>query len=204
MHDLLLLGALALAGAQPATEPTTRSDDNVDWLLGQGVSTGAPSDADKPASRPATNPFGRKNDWGARKGTIVFSDGEKVKAMISSTADKPIRVWDEEKQEYRDIPFAVIKSMDAHVVWERDEQEWHFKESGSDIKEYSGKSYPARMTQYTVTLLNGQTITGDVAAPLYVETDSGPKTVILHKRDKGDVGQSLKQLVYITHVEFEE
>jgi hypothetical protein len=88
------------------------------------------------------------------------------------------------------------------VLWERDEKEWHFKESGSDIKEFNGKTYPNRETQYTFTLLNGQTLSGGVVEPLYLQTPDGPVLFALHKRDKGEVGQTLKQLVYVKSAEF--
>lgn len=112
-----------------------------------------------------------------------------------------MRIWDDEKKEYRDVPFKLIRSMEAKVLWERDEREWKFKASGSDIKEYSGKTYPARETQYIVTLVNGQTITGGIAAPIYLDTPNGQKVFVLHKRDKGEVGQALKDLVYVQKIE---
>ena len=59
----------------------------------------------------------------------------------------------------------MIRSIDAQVIWEREEKEWHFKESGSDIKEFTGKSYPCRETSYTLTLVNGQTLTGGIVEP---------------------------------------
>jgi hypothetical protein len=89
-------------------------------------------------------------------------------------------------------------------VWEREEKEWHFKDSGSDIKEYSGKSYPARETQYKVTLLNDQTMTGGIVAPLYAITTTGDKLLVLYKRSKGEVGQTLKDLAYVKTVVFED
>jgi hypothetical protein len=70
------------------------------------------------------------------------------------------------------------------------------------VKVYSGRTYPARETAYTFTLTDGTVITGGSVAPLYVTTDDGKtRTLVLHKRDKGDVGQTLKQLVYVARVE---
>lgn len=134
----------------------------------------------------------------------MLSDGQAIIGSISTTADKPIRVFDRERKEYRDVPFKLIRSARASVLWEREEREWHFKESGSDIKEYTGKTYPAREMQYTLTLMNGQTVAGDVVAPLYVTVDGKETTYVLHKRDKGEVGQTLKDLVYVKSVELEE
>jgi hypothetical protein len=202
----VMLAPAISASAQPATTQPA-PDATLDWLMNQA--TTAPS---SPATQPAatTPPAGKDAEkdkdqkLGLRPGLILTSDGEKYRGRLSTTLDKPVRLWDDQKKEYRDIPFVLIKSIDVHVDWERDEAEWHFKESGSDIKEYTGKAYPARQTSYTITTTDGQSVTGDVVAPLYLEMPHGdPKVFVLHKRDKGDVGQTLKQLVYVQHVEFD-
>jgi hypothetical protein len=192
----MLLCASVLAADKPAGKPP--ADDDVDYLLKHA----APAPATRPAIRPTTSPFKPAKDDGRRAATMTLSNGEKIKGRFSTTLARPFRVFDAEKKEYRDVPFALIKSIQAKVIWERDEKEWHFRESGSDIKEYSGKTYPARETQYIFTLTNGQTLSGAVAGPLYLQTDGDDKIFILHKRDKGEVGQTLKQLVYIVRVEF--
>lgn len=156
-----------------------------------------------PTSQSAGEPLENKNAANdARPATITLSNGQTIKGNAATTTDKPIRVWDETVKDYRDIPFGLIASAKADVKWERDEQEWQFKESGSDVKVYSGKTYPARETQYTFTLVNGEKISGDVAAPIYVDTGKATKTFVLHKRDKGEPGQSLKDLVYIKQIDF--
>lgn len=191
-----IVGVTAMVlGADPKP-----ADDDVDFLLKQA--TTAP--ATKPSTLPAnSSPFKEVNADGKRAAVITFSDNEKVRGKLSTTLEKPIRVWDDEKKEYRDIPFQFIKTLEAKILWEREEKEWKFRESGSDIKEYSGKTYPAREMQYTFTLSNGQTITGGVVAPLYLDNPHGDKVLVLHKRDKGEVGQTLKQLIYVKKVEFE-
>jgi hypothetical protein len=191
-----LLSPAALFAADPPTAKPP-ADDDVEYLLNK-----APAATTKPTTRPATSPFKPAEDEGRRQATMTLSDGEKIKGRFSTTLERPLRVWVEEKNEYTDIPFKFIKTIQAKIIWERDEKEWHFRESGSDIKEYSGKTYPAREMQFTFTLANSQTITGGVAAPLYLDAKEGDKTFIFHKRDKGEVGQSLKQLVYIDRVEF--
>jgi hypothetical protein len=177
-------------------------DDTVDWLLSKHATT-APATRPGQPTTSATSPFTPDPQRPVRRATLLLSDGEKIRAAIATTRDKPIRVWIEQDKEYRDVPFDLIQSMQASVLWERDEKEWAFKESGSDIKVYSGKTYPARELQYTLTLLNGQTITGGVVAPIYVPTREGDKVYVLHKRQKGEVGQTLGQLVYVKSVQFE-
>jgi hypothetical protein len=199
---LLALSAIAHGQTQPSTAP---ADATVDWLLGQG-SAAAP--AAGPTTLPATvsaSPLTRHDAASdARKGTITLSDGSVITGEIRTTPGKPVRVWVESIHQYVDIPFKAIVSAKAGILWERDEKEWHFIASGSDIKEYTGKTYPARETTYQFTLTNGKTVSGGVVAPLYVTTPEGEKLFVLDKRAKGEVGQSLRDLRYVQTIQFND
>ncbi len=191
----------------PATQPTSAqasasSDDStIDWLMSQATTQPA-----HPATQPANpppSPFVASRDDGSVEATILLSDGKKIIGRFTTTPGKPLRFWDEAQKEYHDIPLDLIQSLRAKITWERQQREWRFKQSGSDIKEYSDKTYPAREMEYVATLANGQTITGGVVAPLYQQLPDGETTLyVLHKRDKGNVGQSLDQLVYVKEVIF--
>lgn len=196
----LMLLCVALADP-PATQPA--GDETLDWLLKQAATAPATEPAPTESTSRPTSPFADKNDRGWRKGVITLSNGEKVRGNLQTTRDKPLRVWEEKAKEYRDIPFELVKSMQARIVWERDEKEWAFKESGSDVKIYTGKTYPARELTYTLTLVNDQTVSGGLVAPIYIQTPSGDKTFLLNKRQKGEVGQNLKQLEYVKGIELE-
>ena len=187
--------------AAVAAPPSTRPDATADIL---GLSTPA---ATRPTGEPATAPAVFKaaaDDGETRVGTVTLNDGTEIHGKVATTAEKPVRIWVEAEKQYEDVALSQVATVEAKVVWERDEKEWNFKASGSDLKVYSGKTYPARQTQYTVTLADGTVITGDCVAPLYVTTADGKqRTLVLHKRDKGTVGQTLKQLVYVTKVTFD-
>jgi hypothetical protein len=58
------------------------------------------------------------------------------------------------------------------------------------------------MTNYLLTLTDGTTVTGGVADPIYLDNADGHKIFILHKRDKGDPGQTLGQLIYVKQLKF--
>jgi len=194
-------GRVGRAAAPP--EKPKQSDDTIDWLFSK--STTAP--ATRPASRPTTapaSPFAEKPDPESRRGTLILSSGQKFTGQIFTTREKPLRLWDGKDKEYRDIPLSAIKSLEAVILWERDEKEWHFKESGSDIKEYTGKTYPARELQYRLTLQNGQMITGGIVAPLYVSSNDKTLTFVLNKRQKGEVGKTLSDLAYVKSAVFDD
>gem|GEM_PF-880383 len=187
----------------PTTAPTTvPADPTMDFFLNTAATpVTQPAAADEPATRPAV----LENKGAAIDSVpaaLTLNNGTTVKGNASTTPDKPIRIWDPSIKDYRDVPITLIKSITAVVNWERDEPEWTFKESGSDIKIYTGKTYPARETSYVFVLSNDEKITGDVAAPIYIEGDGKTRTYVLHKRDKGEIGQKLGDLLYVKKIEF--
>jgi hypothetical protein len=178
----------------------------MDSILGLSKKpTAQPEAGTQPAAAPTLK---SDADDQSREGTITLSDGTKIHGKIATTQDKPVRIWVEKEKDYEDVPFDQIASAEVEVLWERDEKEWNFKETGSDIKVYSGRTYPARQTQYTFTLTDGTVIKGDVVCPLYVTTDDGKgadgksRTYVLYKRDKGEIGQTLKDRPYVKSLTF--
>ncbi len=205
-YKFIALMAAAVFASQTVADPpaTQPADPAMDFFLNNAKPATQPT-AEVPATQPGGDALVNQNaPIDARPATIMLSDGKTLKGNAATTTDKPIRVWDETIKDYRDIPFGLIASAKANVLWERDEKEWQFKESGSDVKVYSGKTYPARETQYTFTLANGDKITGDVAAPIYMDTGKATRTFVLHKRDKGEPGQTLKDLLYVKQIEFDK
>jgi len=208
-RSVMLAGIALLTAAAPATAPTSQpADSATDWLLGAATTQPAVAAASQPSEQAApSSPLVTKNqtDPDQRHGTITLSDGSTVTGTIATTVGKPLRTWDQDAGEYRDMPMRLVKSIKAQVLWERDEPEWRFQESGSDVKIYTGKTYPARETAYVLVLTSGKTIKGSIVAPLYMRNEQGEeRTFILHKRDKGNVGQTLKDLVYVSEVEFDD
>ncbi len=194
---LMILLSTAVCVAAP---PTT--DRAMDSILGFSKKPTTAPAATEPAV--GANPLKNQDEpEEARPGTITLSDGKTVKGKIATTAEKPIRVWVEAQKDYTDVPIAMVEKAEASVVWERQEKEWNFKESGSDIKVYSGRSYPARETSYKLTLTDGTVVEGGIVAPLYVTDDDGKtKTYVLYKRDKGEIGQTLTDRPYVKSVTF--
>ena len=184
--------------APPANDPA------VDWLM--QTATTAPTT--RPLSIvPATRPVLSTGDAedAPRDATLTLSDGRVLTGPLTTTPERPVRVWVEDDKTYHDLPLAMIRSIEAKVLWERDEKQWTFKATGSDEKIYSGKTYPARETAYTFTLDDGSAVTGAVVAPLYLrQPDGRDATFVLHKRDKGDIGQTIDQLVYVKTVTFKK
>ncbi len=166
--------------------------------------------ADEP---PAINPFGQiktaRDD--AIPGYIEMSDGRILVGNIYMTRDKRVRIYDEKMERQRELPLRVIAQIQAKMVKEWIEKDWRFKELALDQKLYTGRSYPCRQYVHTVTLKDGKTITGELAEVFFVEPivfkadeplanrpdGAEPIRVILHKRDKGDIGAELKSMKYV-------
>ena len=70
-----------------------------------------------------------------------------------------------------------VTQIDCAVKKEWMEREWKYKETTSDEKMYTGRSYPAREYLHTITLRDGRTITGPLAEIVYVQPqDDSSKT----------------------------
>lgn len=164
------------------------------------------------ADEPETlNPFGPKPEIreDAQEGVIQTSDGKAHEGMIYLTRDMRLKIYDEKTKRQREIPLRVIRRIDAEVKWERMEKDWQFQELAADKKLYSGKEYPAREYTHTVTLQDGRKLTGPMSAVVYLKIppkDEKPSTeerFVLHKRQKGEPGTTLKELVYVKSIDFD-
>jgi hypothetical protein len=157
---------------------------------------------------PAINPFGPGDSVreGAIPGYIELSDGSVHPGRIYLTRDKRLQVYDEKLQRQREVPLEAVKQIECAVKREWMEKEWKFKESTTDEKMFTGRSYPVREYQHTITLPSGQTITGPLSGIVYVQPPSQssarpePEQFILNKRNKGEAGTKLESLVFVKQV----
>lgn len=178
-----------------------------------GVSLGV---AEEP---PAINPFGSASTEreDAIPGYVELSDGKVIAGKIYMTRDKRLKVFDSTIQRQREIPLDRVKQIDCIVVSERMEKEWRFKETAADVKEYTGRSYPAREYRHRITLDDGKTIEGPISEVIYLmpQLDEKaargtqgpyvePQRFILYKTHKGPIGSDLKSLIYVKAVKLGE
>jgi hypothetical protein len=167
------------------------------------------------AEPPAINPFRQapteRED--AVPGYIALSDGTIRPGLIYLTRDMRLKVYDERLQRQREAPLQAVKQIECNVKREWMEKEWRFKETTSDEKVYTGRSYPSREYVHTITLNDDRTITGPLSAIVYLQPqDNAPPSpgehrappkaeqYLLNKRNKGEVGQDLKSLVYVKRI----
>jgi hypothetical protein len=157
------------------------------------------------AEPPALNPFGPAVSQGeperddALPGCLELSDGSLHPGMIYLTRDKRLKIYDERLERQREVPLQAVRQIECKVKKEWMEKEWKFKETTSDVKILTGRSYPACEYIHTITLRDGRTITGPLSAIVYVRPSpqQDAERFLLNKRNKGEVGKMLKSLLYV-------
>ncbi len=153
---------------------------------------------------PPPDPVGRKAAVreDAVPGYVELSSGEVRPGQVFLTREHRLKVYDDAQKRQREVPLEALQKLDAVVVKEWLEKEWRFRENANDEKVYTGRAYPVRELEYRLTLKDGRVLKGSLAGILYVQADGrpDPERFVLHKRDKGDVGTGLKDLVYVKSV----
>ncbi len=140
-------------------------------------------------------------DW-ALPGVIELSDGTVIAGMLWTAGDEPLEVYVEAEKRWRRVPLAAALSITAVVVEERMENVWRWKGTGEDEKVYTGEQYPFRRFEWTVTIADGSEITGVIKGQaIRVAALAGPSNIrILPERTKGEVGQSLDDLIHVQRI----
>lgn len=153
------------------------------------------------------NPFGTTKEAVSRKdavpGYLSLSSDLKVPGRIYTTRAKRLKVFNLKRNLYEYVPVPAIKRMEVSIDWERLDKEWRFKDAGNPEKVYTGRSYPARQLAWRIILRNDHEILGHILGqPLYVEHNGKAERFLLSKRQKGPMGSSLQDLLYINAVVF--
>ena len=154
---------------------------------------------------PATRGATPKN---ALDGTITLSNQQKLTGKIFMTREKMLRLFDPKYGEYRDFKLDKFSRITINCVRERIEREWYFKEEGNPEKIYTGRQYPRLDFTVTVTFKKGsRKLTSNIARgqPIYIQPAKGKqKRYILQPYLRGEMDQTLEQLVYMKEIVFAE
>ncbi len=143
-------------------------------------------------------------DDGRVPGRITLSDGTVHEGVIRTTRGKPLRLVEAETGRRLDFQPAEIHSIRVFIESEEQYQVWRWVEDGSREKVFTGESYPKRQYETLVTLKTGQIHLGHLVAVLYVyvEGRAKPKKLFLKQKEQGEIGETLKDIVYVESVEF--
>ncbi len=141
-----------------------------------------------------------------RSGRLILSNGKVYTGLIYTTPGKRLKIYDRKKKKVVEIGMQKVMKIEAIPEVEKVEPIWRWEEAASDVKVYTEEFYPWRKLVTTLYLKDKKSIAGDLSAPIYVlkEGEKKPKRFILHKRQKGGIGKTLKELVYVRKIEFGE
>jgi hypothetical protein len=190
------------------------------WIL--LISSGGPIARTEAAEPPALNPFSKAGDAitqqreDAVPGYIEMSDGTIYCGHIYLTRDKRLKIYDPTVERQREIPLSAVKEIECRVAKEWMEREWRPKETANSEILYTGRTYPSRKYTFVLTLKDDRRIEGMLAGIVYIAPDAQPPkpgqpqedpeelSFVLHDRDKGKIGETLKSLKYLKRIKLGE
>ena len=152
----------------------------------------------------------------SRPGCLTLSDGSTLVGTVFLTRDRRVKIEDKAAERQREIPLSAIAAIETIVDREWMEEEWRFRENANNEKYFTGRSYPARLYSHRVTLTDGRMIEGALSEVVYIDPSPGmlfpgisaseiaargvvipTQRFLLNKRDKGELGRTLKELNYV-------
>ena len=136
-----------------------------------------------------------------RAGKIEFSDSNILSGVISLTPGTELKL--EAGSQIRTLALNRVRSIQFAPEKEEMERAWRFKEAGQTAKEFFGDPYPVRHLAATITLGNGETLTGHLyTTVLYVTDGDQVQKVILLAKQRGKEGDTYQSLVYPKLISF--
>ena len=140
---------------------------------------------------------------GERPGKIEFSDHTILAGAISLTPGSELKI--QAGQVVRVLDLERVLTLRFAPEREELERSWRFKEAGQTAKEFSGDPYPVRYLQTTVTLGNGEKISGHLyTTVLYVAEGDRVQKVILAAKQRGKPGENFQSLIYPQQISFDD
>jgi len=152
------------------------------------------------------NPFGdrrAKQPPDSVWGTMVLSNGESYEGWIYLTRGRMLKFFDAKKKENVEYALGQVSELTVRVTQLREEKEWRFKESASDEKVFTGKSYFRKDFVVTVVLPSGRKQELEVARgqPVYcLQKDGKVLKPLLQPFMQGPVGAAPEALVHIRRI----
>ena len=143
----------------------------------------------------------------ARSGKVLLSDGSALAGGLYLKGRQRLRVWDKQAKKYRNVQLGELSKIEVLAVRERVEKEWRFKEEGSDVKVFTGRTFPRIDFEMTLTFADNRKRKCRIArgTPLYLRTEGGKsRRFLIQPYLKGEVaGKMPATLLYVKRVVFD-
>jgi hypothetical protein len=131
---------------------------------------------------------------------VTLSNGESQQGKFSITDGKKLDLFDTKRQKRVQIDPDEVARVVVTAEDEKMAQGWMFKEDGNREKLKLPFKYPLRSLSTDITLTSGETLTGHIVCPFYVETEEENKRFFLVKDQKGEKNQSFEELIYVKNI----
>ncbi len=136
-----------------------------------------------------------------RPGQVEYSDGNNLAGVISLTPGSQLKI--QAGKEVRVLALERVAEMQFAAERQEMERAWRFREAGQTAKEYFGNPYPVLYLATTVTLGDGEKITGHLyTTVLYVADGDKVQKIILLAKQRGKEGETFQSVVYPKIISF--
>ncbi|MBQ7178909.1 MAG: hypothetical protein IJS08_15945 [Victivallales bacterium] len=136
---------------------------------------------------------------------VTFSNGTSVEGKLSIMGSRPlyINTSKDTRTKDRKVELEDIVSITQKVEQATMERPWMYKESGKTDKIYFEGEYPLLNFETELLLVNGEVLRGHIISLPLRFKGKGPSKLFLQRQIKGEVGQKLEDIEYVTSITFE-
>jgi hypothetical protein len=136
-----------------------------------------------------------------RPGKVEYSNSNILSGIISLTPGSQLKI--QAGKEVRVLTFDRVAEMRFAPERQEMERAWRFKEAGQTAKEFFGDPYPVLYLATTVTLGDGEKISGHLyTTVLYVADGDNVQKVILLAKQRGKEGETFSSVLYPKIISF--
>jgi len=152
------------------------------------------------------NPFGPRvaHRSDAVSGLLTRSNGDAYAGRIHLTRDKRLELYCDAEKEWYKLKLKNLRSLEWVVEFERQEKEWRWKDSGSDVKVYTGRTKIDRRYKTVAITKDGKRIEGHIRGTvIYVRTSETRRKYFLYWNHPSEFGQKPADLDYVRRIDFD-
>jgi hypothetical protein len=151
------------------------------------------------------NPFGprvaKRSD--AIPGLLTRSNGDAFAGRIYLTRDKRLELYSDKDKKWYKLKLKDLASIRWDVEFEKQEREWRWKDSGSDVKVYTGRKKIDRRYKTVAVKKDGTSIEGHLRGTVvYVESSSVKRKYFLYWNHPASFDQKPEDLIYTRRIDF--
>jgi len=135
---------------------------------------------------------------------VEFSDRTAEEGRVAIMGARPLTFNPGGLNYQRKILLSDVQSIDQVVESQTMNRPWAYKENGKNDREYFDGQYPFINFMTVITLTSGEVLKGHIVSlPMRLETEKAKKKLFLPRQIKGEIGQTMEQMIYPTRIVFQ-